>query len=95
MSTDAIEPARGIQSQSATAKTTDDGTSRNVTVFGQVVADDALGDAYMVPLCDILEDVKHVLDAQEARLPESSSEINTILRIMNDTTIAGSGTTVD
>ena len=49
----------------------------------------------MVPLCDILDDVKHVLDAQEARLPESTSEISTILRMMNNTTTASSGTTAN
>ena len=86
VSTDAIEP---------TAKDTDDGASRKVTVFGQVVADDALGDAYVVPLCDILDDVKHVFDAQEARLPKSSLEINTILRMMKNTTIASPGTTAN
>ena len=82
-----VEPARSIRSQSAPARTADNGANGKVMVFGQVVADDALGDAYVVPLCDILHDIKNVLDAQEARLPESSSEIDTILRTMNNTTI--------
>ncbi|CAN9270455.1 unnamed protein product [Alternaria alternata] len=58
--------------------------SRNVTVFGQVVADDSLGDVYMVPLCDILEDVKQLFNAREARLPESNSEVDSILRRGNN-----------
>jgi hypothetical protein len=52
----------------------------NVTVFGQVVADDSLGDVYMVPLCDILEDVKQLFNAREARLPESDLAVHNILR---------------
>ena len=95
VSTEMIEPARSNSPQSATSEPTDNGSNRNVTVFGQVVADDALGDTYVVPLCDILDDVKLVLDAQGARLPESSSEIDTILRMMNNTTIASSGTTAN
>lgn len=95
VSTEMIEPARSIWPQNATARTTDDEANEKVTVFGQVVADDALGDAYVVPLCDILDDVKHVLDAQEARLPASTSEINTILRMLNNTTIASLGTTAN
>ena len=72
VSTKMVEPARSIRSQSAPARTADDVANGKVMVFGQVVADDALGDAYVVPLCDILHDIKNVLDAQEARLPESS-----------------------
>ena len=60
-----------------------------------MVADDVLGHVYVVPLCDILDDVKHVLDAQRARLPRSSLEIHRILRKMNNTTIASPSTTAN
>jgi len=61
-----------------------------MTVFGQVVADDVLGDVYMVPLCDIFEDVKQALDAREVRLPQSTAEIDHLLRFMNSITITSS-----
>ena len=38
----------------------------------------------MVPLCDILEDVKQLFNAREARLPESNSEVDSILRRGNN-----------
>jgi len=44
----------------------------------------------MVPLCDILQDVKQVLDAREVRLPQSTSEIDNLLRSMNSITITSS-----
>ena len=89
------EPASSVRHQSAAANDLDDQPSRNITVFGHVVADDSLGDVYMVPLCDILDDIKHVLGAQGARLPESNSEISTILRRMNDTAITSSEAAAD
>lgn len=48
-------------------------------MFGQVVADDTLGDVYVVPLADILDDILEELAATEVRLPESSSEIEALL----------------
>jgi len=81
-----------MRSPSVSETSSHERTGSKITVLGQVVADDALGDVYMVPLCDILDDVKHVLDAQAARLPENNSEINTILRMMHDTGIAISDT---
>jgi RNase P subunit RPR2 len=75
---------------STTASPSNESTGRTITVFGQVVADDTLGDVYVVPLSDILDDIKHVFEAQGARLPESSSEIRAVLRMMSDTAIASS-----
>ncbi|CAO2649557.1 Nn.00g069420.m01.CDS01 [Neocucurbitaria sp. VM-36] len=52
---------------------------RNMLAFGQVIADDTLGDVYVVPLADILADIQEVLAARKARLPENRSEIKTLL----------------
>jgi hypothetical protein len=84
------EPVNSNRPASATASHSNESAGRTITVFGQVVADDTLGDVYVVPLSDILNDIKHVFEAQEARLPESSSEINAVLRMMSDTAIANS-----
>jgi len=89
------EPASSAPPQSPIADRTNEQMDRKITVFGQVVADDSLGDVYVVPLCDILNDVNHVLDARLARLPNSNSEINTILHMMNNTTITSSATTAN
>jgi hypothetical protein len=64
-------------------------------VFGQVVADDALGDIYMVPLSDILDDVRDVLAARDARLPESNIEIENIRHRPYDTTVANRDMVID
>ncbi|KAF2823930.1 hypothetical protein CC86DRAFT_408947 [Ophiobolus disseminans] len=57
----------------------DGAVERLVRVFGHVAADDAFGDVYMVPLVDILEDIKKELSARDVRLPESTSEIEMML----------------
>ncbi|KAF2854456.1 hypothetical protein T440DRAFT_552296 [Plenodomus tracheiphilus IPT5] len=54
--------------------------TNHVRVYGHVVADDALGDVYMIPLVDTLKDIaQEIGNAREARLPESASEIETVL----------------
>lgn len=55
-----------------------------VRVCGHVVADDALGDVYMIPLVDTLSDIAHELaNAREARLPKSTAEIEAALGRLN------------
>jgi hypothetical protein len=49
----------------------------------------------MVPLCDILNDIKDAVGARGARLPESNTEVDEILRRVKDTTINASQTQVD
>jgi hypothetical protein len=49
----------------------------------------------MVPLRDILNDIKDVLSARGARLPESNTEVDEILRRMKDTTIDAPQSQVD
>jgi hypothetical protein len=39
------------------------------TVIGHIIADDPFGDVYIVPIVDILADVKAVLDAKSVSLP--------------------------
>jgi hypothetical protein len=93
--TETSKPANSSRSQSATASDPDDQANRIITVYGQTIADDSLGDVYMVPLCDILNDIKDAVGARGARLPESNTEVDEILRRVKDTTINASQTQVD
>lgn len=52
---------------------------QKVRVLGYVVADDVLGDIYMVPLTDILSDVAKELGAREVRLPNTREETSSLL----------------
>ncbi|OAL50942.1 hypothetical protein IQ07DRAFT_406834 [Pyrenochaeta sp. DS3sAY3a] len=52
---------------------------QKVRVLGHVVADDALGDIYMVPLTDILSDIAKELGAREVRLPNTREEMSSLL----------------
>jgi hypothetical protein len=52
---------------------------RLLRIHGQIVADDAFGDVYMVPVVDILEDIRQELNAREVRLPESNFELQELL----------------
>lgn len=83
------------QSRSAKASGPDHQAGKITTVYGQIIADDSLGDVYMVPLRDILNDIKDVLGARGARLPESNTEVDEILRGMRDTTIDDSQSQAD
>jgi hypothetical protein len=47
-------------------------SDRSTTFYGQVVCDDIFGDVYVVPLVDILDDIKEVLNASKVSLPPSS-----------------------
>jgi hypothetical protein len=47
-------------------------------IFGHVVADDAFGNVYLVPLNDTLSDMKQELGVKEVRLPTSTLEIQDI-----------------
>lgn len=62
----------------ASSQNPEDTVERTMKVFGQVVADDPFGDVYIVPLAETLEDIKEVLAVGDIRLPESTSEIDSI-----------------
>jgi hypothetical protein len=49
-----------------------------IKVFGQVVADDVFGDVYMIPLNDIIDDIKTTMNATVVRLPETLREVGEI-----------------
>ena len=49
-----------------------------VTVYGQVIGDDVLGDVYMISMRDIIEDLSTLLKAH-VRLPSSLSELEKLL----------------
>jgi hypothetical protein len=93
--TETTKPASSNQSRSAKASGPDHQAGKITTVYGQIIADDSLGDVYMVPLRDILNDIKDVLGARGARLPESNTEVDEILRGMRDTTIDDSQSQAD
>ncbi|KAI1372764.1 hypothetical protein F4677DRAFT_241151 [Hypoxylon crocopeplum] len=44
--------------------------ARNFKVYGQLVASDVLGDGYVVPMVDIMDDIKSQLGAQIVGLPD-------------------------
>lgn len=50
-----------------------------IIVYGQIVADDVFGHIYMVPMSDILDDIKKTLNAVVVRLPSSISEVADLL----------------
>jgi hypothetical protein len=52
-----------------------------VCVHGMLVADDSYGDAYMIPLADILNDIKQGLDVSSVSLPQDTQEIVRLLRL--------------
>jgi hypothetical protein len=56
----------------------DENTARTICVHGMFVADDELGDIYMVPLADILDDARDVLQISSVRLPNNIHEIRTL-----------------
>ena len=43
--------------------------------YGQVVADDIFGDVYMIPLSDIIDDIKVLTRAAAIRLPATLREL--------------------
>ncbi|KAF3042052.1 hypothetical protein E8E11_004462 [Didymella keratinophila] len=45
-------------------------------VFGHVIAEDPLGDVYMVPIADVLEDIRLELNAQAVEVPHSGQIFN-------------------
>ena len=51
----------------------------SVSAYGQVVADDIFGDVYMIPLSDIMDDIKILTRAAAIRLPESLMELEHML----------------
>jgi hypothetical protein len=56
--------------------------SRNKTemrLVGQAIADDAWGNVYVVPMVDVMDDIKFVLKAEEVRLPRDGSEVFDLL----------------
>ncbi|KAH6866339.1 hypothetical protein BKA58DRAFT_318314 [Alternaria rosae] len=55
-----------------------------ISVYGQVVADDIFEDGYMVPLTDIMEDIKKLTKAAAVRLPLSLSEVGQLLSKQRD-----------
>lgn len=59
---------------------------QKVRVLGHVVADDVLGDIYMVPLTDILSDIATELRAREVRLPKTREEMHSLLLRLSRTT---------
>ena len=50
-----------------------------ISVYGQVVADDIFGDVYMIPLIDIINDIKTSTGAAAVRLPASLTELGEML----------------
>ncbi|KAI4941416.1 hypothetical protein J4E86_010448 [Alternaria arbusti] len=55
------------------------GPSEPISAYGQVVADDIFGDVYMIPLSDIIDDIKVLTRAAAIRLPESLMELEHML----------------
>jgi hypothetical protein len=49
-----------------------------IKVFGHVVADDVFGDVYMIPLHDIINDIKTTMNATVVRLPKTIREVGNI-----------------
>lgn len=66
--------------ESASRYTTGDHVEQKAIVLGHVVADDVLGDIYMIPLTDILSDIAKELRAREVRLPKTAAEIDSLLQ---------------
>jgi ABC-type ATPase with predicted acetyltransferase domain len=54
--------------------------SRMVCVHGVIVADDCYGDVYMIPLANILDDMKQVLNASSVSLPQDSAAIARLIQ---------------
>ena len=55
--------------------------TRIVCVHGVLVADDGYGDVYMIPLADVLDDIKKVLGVSMVSLPHDTKEIAALLQL--------------
>jgi hypothetical protein len=55
--------------------------TRVVYVHGILVADDGYGDAYMIPLADILGDIQNVLGVSSVSLPHDTNEVVRLLQM--------------
>lgn len=66
--------------------------SRVARIHGILVADDGYGDIYMIPLADILDDIKQGLDVSSVSLPHDTNEILQLLQLERfslDTSVSG------
>ena len=55
--------------------------TRVACIHGILVADDGYGDIYMIPLADIMDDIKHELDVSSVSLPPDTREIRRLLQL--------------